>query len=267
MKAEQASTAATTQISPRLLSLFMAYLHWYLPRHFHSLRIANADRFPATAHPLIVCINHPSWWDPLTILMLSRFLSPQRYAHAPMEAEALQHYGFFRKIGAFPVDNSSDRAGRDFLRQARQILARPSAILWMTPEGHFTDVRQRPVLWKHGTAALSRVVAPCTIVPLAIEYTFWDERLPEILCSIGEPLSFNADRSETTEQRTSALQSAMQAVQDELSTRALKRDAALFTPVFSGDTGVSPTYDLWRRLKSAFQGKPYNAEHGMIAPK
>jgi hypothetical protein len=199
--------------------------------------------------------------------MLSRFLAPQRFAYAPMEAEALNHYGFFRKIGAFPVDNSSDRAGRDFVRQAKTILAQPSAILWMTPEGHFTDARQRPVVWKHGTAALSRVVDQCTIVPLAIEYTFWDERLPEILCSVGEPIHFVADRCESTDHRTATLQSAMQTAQDELAICALERDGTLFSPVFSGDDGVSTTYDLWRRLKSVFQGKPYIAEHGMIAPK
>jgi 1-acyl-sn-glycerol-3-phosphate acyltransferase len=266
MKTEQ-NPGEAIQVSPRLLSLFMAYLHWYMPRHFHSLRIANAERFPATAHPLIVCINHPSWWDPLTILMVSRFLAPERFAYAPMEAEALQQYGFFRKLGAFPVDNTSSQAGRHFLRQSRQVLAHPSAILWMTPEGRFTDVRQRPVLWKRGTVSVSRLFEACTIVPLAIEYTFWDERLPEILCSVGDPVLFRQDHSPSHDARTSALQSAMEQTQDELAARSQKRDAALFTTVFSGDAGVSPIYDLWRRLKFAAQGKPYIAEHGMIAPK
>jgi 1-acyl-sn-glycerol-3-phosphate acyltransferase len=257
----------TTRVSPRVLSLFMAYLHWYVPRHFHALRIAHAERFPADAHPLVVCINHPSWWDPLTILMVSRFLAPARFAYAPMEAAALQHYGFFRRIGAFPVDNHSIRAGAQFLRHAKSVLARPEAILWMTPEGHFTDVRTRPAAWKTGTAALTRHLPACTVVPLAIEYTYWDERLPEILCSVGMPLRFTHESSASSEARNAELESAMTVAQEDLAQRAMQRDAALFTTVFAGRAGVSATYDLWQRAQSALRGKPYVAEHGTIAPK
>ena len=242
---------ATTRVSPRVLALFMAYLHSYVPRHFHAMRVAHAERFPRDARPLIVCINHASWWDPLMILTLSRHLAPGRFAYAPMEAAALKQYGFFRRIGAFPVDNSSSRAGAHFLRQAMDVLARPDAILWVTPEGRFTDVRERPVTWKQGVAALTRQFEECTLVPLALEYTFWDERLPEVLCSIGE--------------RTSRLQAAMTATQDELAQRAVTRDASRFTTVFAGSAGVSAAYDAWRRVKAAVSGRPYIAEHSAIA--
>jgi 1-acyl-sn-glycerol-3-phosphate acyltransferase len=267
MATKRREDGAGTQFSPRILAFFMAYLHWYVPRHFHAMRVAHPERFPVDARPLIVCINHPSWWDPLTILMVSRFLTPRRFAYAPMEAEALKHYGFFRRIGAFPVDNNSTRAGAQFLRQANAILANPNAILWMTPEGHFTDARTRPVTWKTGTAALTRHLPQCTVVPLAIEYTYWDERLPEILCSVGEPMFFTQGDATTSEARNAALESAMAIAQEELAARAMKRDAALFSPVFSGRAGVSASYDLWQRVQSALRGKPYIAEHRTIAPK
>ena len=256
-----------TYVSPRVLALFMAYLHWYMPQHFHALRISHVERFPASTQPLIVCINHPSWWDPLTILMVSRFLSPARFAYAPMEADALQHYGFFQRIGAFPVDNHSSRAGAQFLRQAKSVLSRPEAILWMTPEGHFTDVRTRPAAWKTGTAALTRHLPACTVVPLAIEYTYWDERLPEILCSVGTPLYFTQDDVAGSDARNAELESAMTSTQEELAQRAMQRDATLFTSVLAGRAGVSAIYDLWQRAQSALRGKPYIAEHGTIAPK
>ena len=264
---QPSKAAAASRVSPGMLSLFMLYLRWYVPRHFHAMRVAHADRFPTDAQPLIVCINHASWWDPLVILLLSRHLAPHRFAHAPMEAEALEHYSFFRSIGAFPVDNSSSRAGAQFLRQAADVLARADAILWMTPEGRFTDARQRPVAWRAGTAALTRQLEHCTVVPLALEYTFWNERLPEVLCSVGEPLRFAADELEPTERRNARLQSAMSEAQDELSTRTQKRDPTLFHTVFAGRAGVSAFYDLWRRLKAWAGGRPYIAEHSTIAHK
>ena len=260
-------SAATPRVSPRVLALFMMYLRWYLPRHFHALRVAHADRFPRDARPLIVCINHASWWDPLVILTLSRYLAPKRFAYAPMEAEALRNYGFFSRIGAFPVDNSSARAGAQFLRHAADILSRADAILWVTPEGRFTDVRQRPIGWRTGTAALTRHLEHCTVVPLAVEYIFWDERLPEVLCEIGEPLFFTSENSESTELRNARLETAMHELQDELAMGAQKRDTALFESVFAGGAGVSAPYDLWRRVKSAISGRPYVSEHGTIAHK
>ncbi len=267
METRRSKSSASSALSPRLVSLFLAYLSWYLPRQFHALRVAHAERFPAAAHPLIVCINHPSWWDPLTILLLSRYVAPHRFAHAPMEAEALEHYGFFRRIGAFPVDNRSPRAAAQFLRQAKEILASPQAILWMTPEGQFTDVRDRSTAWKAGSAALTRHLDACTVVPLAIEYTFWDERLPEILCLVGEPIQFSKHDEENIDARNSRLQTAMVTAQDQLTTRSIQRDASLFTTVFAGRAGVSAFYDLWQRVKAVIKGTQYNAEHGTIAPK
>ncbi len=254
-------------MSPRLLRLFVAYLAWYVPRHFHALRVAHAERFPRARGPLIVCINHASWWDPLIILTLSRFLAPGCFAYAPMEAAALEHYGFFRRIGAFPVDNHSPRAAAQFLRQSASVLALPDAILWMTPEGHFTDVRVRPVQWKPGTAALTRHLDECTVVPLALEYTFWDERLPEALCMVGEPIEFTRDSPMNVTERNLLLQAAMTTLQDQLTSRAVQRNGALFTPVFLGDTGIGATYNLFQRMKAALHGEAYVPEHTVIAPK
>ena len=77
-----------------LLALFAGYLHWYIGRHFHAMRVANVDRFPSATGPLIVYANHASWWDPLSLILLSRhFLpgaSPLR-AHGRRSVEALRN--------------------------------------------------------------------------------------------------------------------------------------------------------------------------------
>ena len=45
-------------------------------------------------------------------------------------------------------------------------------------------MRTRPAIFRPGLAALVARLGACTLVPLAFEYTFWDERLPEILISL-----------------------------------------------------------------------------------
>ena len=49
------------------------------------------------------------------------------------------------------------------------------------------DVRERPLRLQSGLGALATQSQNSIFVPLAIEYTFWDEPRPEILVSFGEP--------------------------------------------------------------------------------
>lgn len=244
--------AGFSRPSPSLLALFDRYLHWYIGRHFHGLRLALGSRFPAASRPLIVFLNHASWWDPLTAIVLSRYWLPRADHYAPMEAAALRHYGFMRKLGLFPVESGTPRGAAQFLRAARSILAEPNAVLWITPEGRFTDVRARPINFQPGLAALVSRLDSCTVVPLAIEYIFWDERLPEILALCGDPITIAKGGTRPANEWNTRLAAAMAAAQDELSRLAALRDPSRFQTVISGSAGMTGLYGGWKRMRSGF---------------
>lgn len=252
--------------SAAALSLFSKYLHWYVPRAFHAVRLAHEERFPRIAPdtPAIICLNHPSWWDPLIGILLSRCLAPQAQHYAPMEAAMLRHYSFMRKLGLFPVDTGSPQAGAQFLRAAHSIFARPLSMLWVTPEGHFTDVRCRPAEWRPGVAALVARQSRCVIVPLALEYTFWDERLPEALALVGSPLLIEDGQSRSAAHWHAAMTSAMTYAQEELAALSMTRDPAAFRTLLQGRRGVTAAYNLWKRLQARRHGRPYVAEHSRL---
>jgi hypothetical protein len=147
-------SAALTRPSRGLLSFFARYLHWYIGRHFHGIRLANSSRFPVTTSPLIIFANHASWWDPLAFIVVSRRFLPHASHYGPMDAVALKHYSFLRKLGLFPVESGTRRGAVQFLRAAQQILSTPNSVLWVTPEGCFTDVRRRPAVFRPGLASL-----------------------------------------------------------------------------------------------------------------
>ncbi len=247
-----------------LLALFAGYLHWYVGRHFHAMRVANVDRFPSATGPLIVYANHASWWDPLSLILLSRHFLPGASHYGPMDAAALKHYGMFRKLGMFPIESGTLRGAAQFLRAAREILSTPNSVLWVTPEGQFTDMRTRPPVFRPGLAALVARTGACTVVPLALEYTFWDERLPEILISCGEAIKIPdgqlTNASEWSEQLAAGLANA----QDELAALAKLRDPALFTTILSGGVGIGAVYDAWKRLLALLGGRVYQGSHGSI---
>jgi 1-acyl-sn-glycerol-3-phosphate acyltransferase len=250
--------------SRRLLSLFFVYLHWYIGRHFHAVRLANSGRFPRENGPLIVYSNHPSWWDPLVFFAVSRYLLPNTSHYGPMDAAALKHYGFFRKFGMFPVESGTQRGAVQFLRATQDILAAPNSALWLTPEGRFTDMRTRPAMIRPGLGAVIARSRACTVVPLAVEYTFWNERLPEILLCCGKPIEVSEGRIQSAEEWSAQAGIALTDTQNELAALAMLRDASRFETVLTGRIGISGVYEAWKRLCSLVTGRTYQGSHGSI---
>ena len=250
--------------SRRAVGLFSIYLRWYLRRHFHSLRVANARRIPPLAEPLILFANHASWWDPLTAMLVSQAVLPKRDAYAPMDATALEHYSIFKPMGLFPVDNNSPRGAAQLLRAGAQVLSRPGSVLWITPESQLQDARKRPIVFRPGLGALMTRTGRMTCIPVAIEYVYWDERQPEILVNIGEPLEIADGTMEDARTWTNLLSYAMAATLDELAMLAMDREPEAFDTILSGSGGIGGVYEFWTRLKCAVTGRPYYHDHGSL---
>jgi hypothetical protein len=130
--------------------------------------------------------------------------------------------------------------------------------VWITPQGRFADARE-PLTFKPGLGALAARVPGVTLLPLAIEYTFWDERLPETLLRFGRPLQLSAGT--TTDQATQTLQAALTDLMAELKTAAIARDAGAFRALLTGGRGTGGFYELRRRLRAVFTGKPAGTDH------
>lgn len=252
-------------ISPLLFWAFSALIaRRRLRKNFRALRIANLDRFPrGTNEPLIVYLNHPSWWDPLTCIALAPHLIGRRRFYGPIEEKSLQKYRTFRRLGLFPVEIDTPRGAAQFLRAASAVL-RQGDVLGLTPQGRFTDARTRPPALKTGLGALltrmQRTGSRVTVVPLALEYTFWDERLPEILVNVGEPI-LPGDVSDnpratfsSAAEWTHLLDQWLATTQDELASLALTRSPASFQTLLEGGRGEAGFYGMWQRLQRKMRG-------------
>ncbi len=246
-----------------LLRFFDIYLSLYVPFHFNALRLASPERFPAGTRPLIVVINHPSWWDPLTSILLSRFLLRRADHYAPIDALSLPRHRILAGLGLFPVEQGTPRGAGQFLRAAQHILADPNALLWLTPQGGFTDVRTRPVVFKSGLGSLIRRLDEVTVLPLAYEYTYWNERKPEMLAQCGQPLLFRRGRLHAGSVGDAGEQvaAALARTQDELAALALARDPADFVTVMGGEAGVNLLGAIWMRLRAAIRAEQYGTSH------
>lgn len=243
---------------------FSAYAERYVRKHFHAVRVLRPPP-PLSSAPVVVFLNHAAWWDPMLCLVLRNRFFMQRESFAPIDADALAKYPFFRKLGFFPVEQHSARGALEFLRAATDVLARPGSALWLTPQGRFADVRERPVQFRHGLAHLAGRVRPATFLPLAVEYSFWEEKRPEICVNFGEPflVTESSHARPRTDEAASFFESRLRAAQDELAEAVLGRDAARFRILQRTPGGVGGIYDLWRKAKAACLGEKFRPEHGV----
>lgn len=239
------------RIHRRLLRGFAAYTDFYLRRNFHAIRLSKQGRPADPAAPVVIVMNHPSWWDPLIALALAMRFFPDRNHYAPIDAAALQKYAFFSKIGFFGIEPGTARGAGTFLRVGEAILGTEHPALWVTAQGTFADPRVRPVALRGGVAALMARVPGCVALPLAIEYPFWEEKHPEALAYFGAPV-VNPDQ----------IAPALEQAQDALAVDALSRDPGAFDIVAAGRSGVGGIYDYWRFLKSAVRGERFHSAHG-----
>jgi len=249
-------------ISTPVLLFFRRIVRGYFKRHFHAVRIAHAERFKNIAGPWIVYANHSSWWDPMVSVLLAAELMPERKHYAPMDAAALEKYGILKWLGIFPVEMASARGAVQFLRTGEAILE-SGGVLWVTPQGRFADPRERPLEFKAGMAALATRVASklgsCTLLPLAIEYPFWDERLPETLLFFAEPVIVHAGETAEVVQQRSIM--ALEEALDELKGKALARDSSAFKTLTQGSLGTGGFYALGKRVRAFVTRRPYVPEH------
>ncbi|MCE9531862.1 MAG: lysophospholipid acyltransferase family protein [Planctomycetes bacterium] len=244
-----------------MFRLFRWHCGRYARKHFHAVRFSRSSpAIPALqGRPLIFVMNHPSWWDIIAgVVLTNRFVEFRHFA--PIDADMLPKYRFFSRIGFFGIDSTPRGAAR-FLRTTKAIFEQPHRALWITAQGKFVDPRVRPIELRPGIGYVASRLQKGLIVPVAVEYPFWQERTPEMLLRYGEPLDLADGSHRDGREWTAAIESALTVAQDALAAEAIQRDPAAFEVLVSGKVGVGGVYDGWRRFKAWIRGRRFDAGH------
>jgi 1-acyl-sn-glycerol-3-phosphate acyltransferase len=244
--------------SPLALPAFRRFGERRLARHFHAVRLSRAQRPDLTAareRPLIVYLNRSSWWDPLVCMQLAGQLFPGRPQYAPIEQATLLRHHLFARLGFFAVDLESARGARRLLELAARVVEQPEATLWVTAGGTLADPRDRPVELPASLGHLATRTRHAVLVPLALEYPFWDDPLPEALARFGEELAVD-DAGMRANDWNEVLAARLEAAQDALAAEAQARDAARFETIHgAGAGGGGGVQDAWRRFREVLRGR------------
>jgi 1-acyl-sn-glycerol-3-phosphate acyltransferase len=241
--------------------MFTRYFRRWMGKSFHAVRLSRAGKPPALdGRPLVVVLNHPSWWDPLMGVVLAELF--EGYKHfVPIDAAALRQYRLFEPLGFFGVEVGTPAGALAFLRTSEAILSHPRHAIWVTAQGKFTDPRVRPVALRQGVGHLLRRLDGAVVLPLAIEYPFWQERYPEALAHFGSPIAIERGKDRTVGEWMTRIEAGLTEALDELAREAQTQDEARFETLVGGNVGVGGIYDWWRRLKARLRGRRFRGGH------
>lgn len=238
---------------------FCRLFRWYASRlvrkNFNAIRLARGgERVLAEleAHdgPTMLLLNHQSWWDPILTASLAGIHARSREVFAPMDRAMVEQFKFMRKLGLFGVDLDNPAAFKAMVKYASELAAsNPRPSFWITPQGGFADVRA-PLELRPGAAAIASRLDSAgrspRVVSLAIEFTFWEDRKPEVLLLANTCRP--PERSTTSHWQRHMAESLGTAMR-ELADLSIARDPAAFETVLGrGASGVNPIYDAILRL-------------------
>ena len=273
----------TPAISKWLQSGFHLFLESYLRRNFDGIGIesisgSGLDSIPRTETdfptesesnirfsldaPLIIYANHPSWWDPMIAQFLNRKLFPNRQFYAPIDAKALEHYRVLGKLGFYGIELGTSEGIKNFLRLSTAIARTPSTAIWMTPEGKFTDAQDFSSEWMPGLGHLCQRLQAGYVIPLALEYSFWNEPRPLCLASLGQPTSIRELSQETKQDCNQILENNLRDTQKRLRSLVVSRDPKSFSFLNTGHAGPKGIYGHARKLASLLSGHQLRKRHG-----
>ena len=257
------AAAALPPFSPWLWERFARFLGFYFKRKFNAVRLAaDSPRDIPSSGPIIVCSNHPSWWDPITLLLIAYHVFPERRCYGPIDAQALEAYPSLGRLGLFGVDKSSPKSLRQFLRTCDAILCQPSTAIGLTAQGEFRDARDRPIELEPGIGHLLKRHPDAALIPIALEYPFWNESAPETLIRIGPTIPGDPSRTEhSPDELRDEAAAALTACMDRLAELAQTRDPGNFRLLLEGRKGAGGPYDAFRRLWAWMRGKRFDPSH------
>ena len=296
MPSDRTQTDVLPAVPAWLQNGFHRFLGPYLRRQFDSIAVVGGDhlrRLDRSGQPVVVYGNHPSWWDPVIAHFLNDRLLPHRQFRAPIDADALEQYQIFKKLGFFGVEQHSRQGAAEFLRHAKAVTASSDDALWITPEGRFADVRDHSSELMPGLAHLASLATRGHAVSMALEYVFWNERQPMCLVRFSPPLDLAkppADpsrpasepfpdpskldamvgdearlprlaKSSTKESWHQTLTTTLRINQQALADLAVARSIDPFENLLQSRGGGGVIYDSFRRIKSLFTGRRFQRRH------
>lgn len=180
---------AEPRFSFAALAAFELLFRRWMRARLHAIHLSGAlpTALPA-GRPLIFAANHVSWWDGFVLREVQRRLRPGWRVQVLMHEAELRRFGFFRWLGAVPLDPARPASLLGALKRvagfARQY---PETVVFLFPQGRIWPTTRRPLGFRRGVELLAREL-DAVVVPVAIHLEPLNHPAPSAFVAVGAPL-------------------------------------------------------------------------------
>ncbi|MGD8568076.1 MAG: AMP-binding protein [Gammaproteobacteria bacterium] len=207
------------QASPIWLGVIRQIVRLMFYRHFRSVWVDRAYAPPRDART-VYFLNHSSWWDNCSPLLLNEFVFHQHArfltSHTMMSHRRWLRY-VLQKAGCFSIYRRDPQRAVVSLQHARRILHQPNAALYMYPQGKMVT-EDKDIQFKQGIGWLSSQLPVVDFVPVACYFHTLHSAKPMLFFRVGNPV--HVDTGLSTTQRAQHMAAIMQTL-----LRTLRQDA------------------------------------------
>ncbi len=186
------------QTSPFWLWVADRYFYGMPEKRFHGLYYKGAEKFytqkdPDT--PIIMFAPHHNWWDGMMGYVICNRIFKKEIR---IMIEELNRFPLIRRGGAFSVNKKSPQASMPAIKYAVDCLGDPNNILYIFPEGIIKPPNHRPLELQTGMTYIAEKAAKkygkVALMPVAVNYCFLRENVPEILIDFGDIIHLTDDK-------------------------------------------------------------------------
>lgn len=252
--------------NPLVTTWFSHHAKNMIRNRFCRVSLTAQSALPAFEEgvPVLAISNHASWWDALLAMYLSHFVF-KKECYGVMAEEQLRRYGIFRLVGAYSVDRTSTREGRQFLEYTQELLVGTGRLLWIYPQGELYSNELLPMEFKSGFGHIASRLGRMHILKMIASYDFWIEPLPEIVIDILPLETLEAEkRPGFADELSGRLEREMTVRAQEVRRIVRTRDRSALRPLMAQAGGTHPVYDVYRRIKSGFKHERFVKSHGEV---
>jgi 1-acyl-sn-glycerol-3-phosphate acyltransferase len=167
-------------------NIFTWYLRYLFKRRFDRVYF-HSSYDPGTLDTSVYFLNHYSWWDGLTPILINKIIFRQNMRAMMVEGQ-LRKFPFFRKLGVFSVDKEHSRKSMNALRYAADSMFREKASLFIYPQGKIEDEHIQAIQFESGVAWLYQHLPEVDFVPIATSMNTRYSEKPRLYILIGKPV-------------------------------------------------------------------------------
>lgn len=167
--------------------IFRRYLNHLIKRNFNSLRLTGELPKYDNNLPILIAPNHSSWWDGFFVYLLNDLFFYKKFYLMMLENQ-LSKYMYFRKLGAFSIDQNNPKKILESIHYSAEILkSKNNPMLVIYPQGKIEPAWKENIKINQGIEKIIEMAdRNVNVIPLGMRIESENQKKPNVYFMFSE---------------------------------------------------------------------------------